>query len=76
MAAISYLIPYSYIDGREFVLSGAGDGGVQWEIEAAYLYPITDNIAISPRLYIINNPNNFSDNPTVFVGNLRTQFRF
>ncbi|MEM9217526.1 MAG: iron uptake porin [Cyanobacteria bacterium P01_F01_bin.150] len=76
MAAVSYLIPYSYIDGREFVLSGAGDGGVQWEIEAAYFYPITDNIAISPRLYVINNPNNFSDNPTVFVGNLRTQFRF
>lgn len=76
MAAISYLIPYSYIDGREFVLSGAGDGGVQWEIEAAYFYPLTDNIAISPRLYVINNPNNFSDNPTVFVGNLRTQFRF
>ncbi|MEM9219508.1 MAG: iron uptake porin [Cyanobacteria bacterium P01_F01_bin.150] len=76
MAAISYLIPYSYIDGREFVLSGAGDGGVQWEIEAAYFYPITDNVAISPRLYVINNPNNFSDNPTVFVGNLRTQFRF
>ena len=76
MAAVSYLIPYSYIDGREFVLSGAGDGGVQWEIEAAYFYPLTDNIAISPRLYVINNPNNFSDNPTVFVGNLRTQFRF
>lgn len=76
LAAVSYLIPYSYLDGREFVLSGAGDGGVQWEIEAAYYYPLTNNIALSPRLYVINNPNNFSDNPTVFVGNLRTQFRF
>ncbi|MEM9452195.1 MAG: iron uptake porin, partial [Cyanobacteria bacterium P01_E01_bin.6] len=75
MAALSYLIPYSYIDGREFVLSGAGGpGGVQWEIEAAYFYPLTDNISLSPRVYIINNPNNFNDNPTVVVGNLRTQF--
>ena len=77
LAAISYLIPYSYIDGREFVLSGAGGpGGVQWEIEAAYFYPLNDNIALSPRIYIINNPNNFNDNPTVVVGNLRTQFSF
>ncbi|NET10609.1 MAG: iron uptake porin [Symploca sp. SIO2B6] len=76
LAAVSYLIPYSYLDGREFVLSGAGDGGVQWEIEAAYFYPLSDNIVLSPRLYVINNPNNFSDNPTVWVGNLRTQFRF
>lgn len=76
LASISYLIPYSYIDGREFLLSGGGDGGVQWEIEAAYFYPLTDNIALSPRLYVINNANNFSDNPTVWVGNLRTQFRF
>ncbi|MEB3210455.1 MAG: iron uptake porin [Leptolyngbyaceae bacterium] len=77
LASISYLIPYSYIDGREFVLSGAGGpGGVQWEVEAAYFYPLTDNIALSPRVYIINNPNNFNDNPTVIVGNLRTQFRF
>ena len=76
LAAVSYLIPYSYIDGREFLLSGGGDGGVQWELEAAYYYPLTDNIALSPRLYVINNPNNFSDNPTVWVGNLRTQFRF
>lgn len=77
LAAISYLIPYSYIDGREFLLSGGGSpGGVQWEVEAAYFYPLTDNIALSPRLYVINNANNFNDNPTVWVGNLRTQFSF
>lgn len=76
LAAVSYLIPYSYIDGREFILSGGGDGGVQWEVEAAYFYPLTENIALSPRLYVINNANNFSDNPTVWIGNLRTQFRF
>ncbi len=77
LAAISYLVPYSYIDGREFLLSGGGSpGGVQWEIEAAYFYPLTDNIALSPRLYVINNANNFNDNPTVWVGNLRTQFSF
>lgn len=76
LGVISYLIPHSYTGGRQFLLSGAGDGGQQQELEFSYYYPMTNNIAIVPAFYAIFNPNNFSSNPTVFVGNLRTQFTF
>jgi hypothetical protein len=73
---LSYLIPFSVLDGRRFLASGGGDGGVQYELEATYYLPLTDNIALVPAVYFIGNPNNFSDNPDIWVGNLRTQFRF
>lgn len=58
---------------HHFLLSGGGDGGIQYELEASYYYPITNNISIVPAFYAIFNPNKFNSNPTVFVGNLRTQ---
>ncbi|WP_242042259.1 iron uptake porin [Leptolyngbya sp. FACHB-541] len=76
LATLSYMIPFSVLDGREFLVSGGGDGGVQYEFEATYYYPLTDNIALVPAFYIIGNANNFSDNPTIYVGNLRAQFAF
>ena len=76
LGVISYLIPHTYTGGRQFLLSGAGDGGKQQELEISYYYPINKNIAIVPSMYAIFNPNNFSTNPTVFIGNLRTQFTF
>lgn len=76
LATISYVVPFSVTDGSEFLVSGFGNGGKQSEIEASYYFPVTDNIAIVPAFYAILNPNNFSDNPTIYVGNLRTQFSF
>lgn len=76
LLTVSYIIPFSVLDGREFLVSGGGDGGVQFEFEANYYYPLTDNIAIIPAFYLIANPNNFSDNPNIYVGNLRAQFSF
>ncbi|WP_052672407.1 iron uptake porin [Aliterella atlantica] len=73
---LSYVIPFAVLDGRNFLASGGGDGGVQYEFEATYYYPLTDNIALVPAFYLIGNPNNFSDNPTIYVGNLRAQFTF
>ncbi|HBL62239.1 MAG TPA: porin [Cyanobacteria bacterium UBA8803] len=74
--SLSYLIPFSVLDGRNFLVAGGGDGGVQYEFEAAYFYPVTNNIALVPSFYLIGNPNNFSDNPNIYVGNLRAQFSF
>lgn len=76
LGIISFLIPHDYISGRRYLLSGGGNGGTQYEIEASYFFPITKNIAVVPSIYTIFNPNNFDDNPTVFIGNLRTQFTF
>ena len=76
LGVISFAMPHDYLSGRRFLLSGGGNGGTQYELEASYHYPITNNIAIVPAFYTIFNANNFDGNPTVFIGNLRTQFRF
>ncbi|NEQ24200.1 MAG: carbohydrate porin, partial [Microcoleus sp. SIO2G3] len=76
LGVLSFVVPHDYIEGRQFLLSGGGDGGTQYELEASYYYPISSNIAVVPALYTIWNPNNFDSNPTVFVGNIRTQFSF
>ncbi|MEQ8975362.1 MAG: iron uptake porin [Coleofasciculus sp. C1-SOL-03] len=76
LATLSYQIPFSVLDGSNFLVSGGGDGGVQYEFEATYYYPLTNNLALVPAFYLIANPNNFSDNPTIYVGNIRTQFSF
>jgi carbohydrate-selective porin OprB len=69
-------MPHDYLEGRRFLLSGGGDGGTQYDLEVSYSYPLTRNITIVPAFYTIFNANNFDSNPTVFVGNLRTQFSF
>ncbi|MGL5806128.1 MAG: carbohydrate porin, partial [Xenococcaceae cyanobacterium] len=76
LGVISFLVPHDFLEGRRFLLSGGGDGGTQYELEASYSYPVTKNITIVPAFYTIFNPNNFDSNPTVFVGNFRTQFTF
>jgi hypothetical protein len=76
LGVISFVMPHDYLEGREFLLSGGGDGGTQYELEVSYRYPINNNLSLVPSLYVIWNPNNFDSNPTVLVGNLRTQFSF
>lgn len=76
LLTLSYVIPFSILDGRNFLVSGGGNGAVQYEFEANYYFPLTDNIALVPAFYLIANPNNFSDNPNIYVGNLRAQFSF
>ncbi|HEY9598139.1 MAG TPA: iron uptake porin [Cyanophyceae cyanobacterium] len=76
LGTLSFLVPFDVLDGRKFLVSGGGNGGTQYEIEASYFYPITNNIALVPAFYLIGNPNNFDDNPTIYVGNLRAQFSF
>lgn len=76
LATLSFLVPFDVLDGRRFLSAGGGNGGTQYEVEASYFYPITNNIALVPAFYLIGNPNNFDDNPTIYVGNLRAQFSF
>ena len=45
-------------------------------IEGQYKYPLTDNISITPGGFVVFNPNNEGDRSTVFVGVLRTVFKF
>lgn len=76
LATLSYVIPFSVLKGGNFLASGGGDGGVQYEWEATYFYPISDSLSVVPAVYWIGNPNNFSENPNIYVGNLRLQFSF
>ncbi|MEL6442414.1 MAG: iron uptake porin [Cyanobacteria bacterium J06621_8] len=76
LGTLSFVVPFDVIDGEEFLVSGAGDGGTQFEFEATYYYPLNLNLAVVPAFYLIANPNNFEDNPNIYVGNLRMQFRF
>jgi len=76
LGVFSFLIPFDVTSGEKFLVSGAGDGGTQYEFEASYHYPVNENIALVPAFYLIDNPNNFEDNPNIYVGNLRMQFGF
>jgi Carbohydrate-selective porin, OprB family/S-layer homology domain len=76
LATLSYVIPFSVLEGRNFLASGGGDGGVQYELEVSYFYPVSDRLSFVPAFYWIGNPNNFSDNPNIYVGNFRAQFSF
>lgn len=76
LATLSYVVPFDILEGRQFLVSGGGDGGTQYDVEATYYFPLTDNIAIIPAFYITGNANNFNDNPTIFTGAVRSQFNF
>ena len=76
LGVVSFVMPHSYLSGRNLLLSGGGNGANQYELEMSYYYPINQNLAIVPAVYAIFNPNSFSTNPTVYVANLRTQFSF
>ena len=76
LGTLSFVVPFDVTDGEEFLVSGSGDGGTQYDFEATYNFPVNDNISLLPAFYWIANPNNFDDNPDIYVGNLRMQFRF
>jgi hypothetical protein len=76
MATLSYLVPFDVVAGQKYLVSNGGNGGTQYEIEATYYYPITDNIAVVPAVMFIGHPNNFSNNPGIFISNLRLQYSF
>lgn len=76
LATLSFLVPFDVLAGRKFLIAGGGNGGTQYEFEATYFYPITNNISVVPAFYLIGNANNFNNNPTIYVGNLRAQFSF
>lgn len=76
LATVSYVVPFSVLEGRDLLISGGGDGGTQYEVEASYYYPVTEHFSLVPAFYFIGNANNFSDNPNIYIANLRAQLNF
>ena len=52
------------------------DAETSLHAEAFYQYQLNDNIAITPGVIYINNPDNNEDNDDLFIGALRTTFTF
>lgn len=76
LLTLSYLTPFAVLKGRDRLISNGGNGGVEYDLEAAYYFPLSNNIALVPAFYFIGHANNFSNNPGIYVGNLRAQFSF
>ena len=47
-----------------------------YHIEALYRVKLSDNLAITPGILLITNPEHTSVNPTEYVGTIRTTFKF
>ena len=76
LGVLTFVVPMDITQGRKYFVSGGGDGGTIYNLEASYYYPVNDNLAIVPAFYAIFNPNNFQSNPNIYVGNIRAQFNF
>ena len=59
-----------------YIENASSDLDTSYTIEALYRYPVNDNMAITPGVYVIFNPNHNSNNETIWVGAIRTTFRF
>ena len=60
----------SYVEGF------TADRDTSHILEVEYSYPISRYILLTPGFYVIFDPNNFSENGNIWVGVIRTTFRF
>ncbi|UBF30332.1 iron uptake porin (plasmid) [Kovacikia minuta CCNUW1] len=58
--------------GRAF----APEDETPYQLEGYINFKLTDNISVTPGLFVIFNPEGFSDNPTTYVPVIRTTFTF
>ncbi len=52
------------------------DRDTSLHIEGFYRLQITDNISITPGVFVITNPEHNDNNDSIFVGTIRTTFKF
>ncbi|OKH25166.1 S-layer protein [Hydrococcus rivularis NIES-593] len=55
---------------------GVEDEATSLHFEFFYRFKINDNIWITPGVFIVTNPGHIDSNDTLFVGTIRTTFRF
>ena len=55
---------------------GQADEATSLHFEVFYRFRVSDNISITPGFFMVTNPGHIEDNDTVFVGTIRTTFRF
>ncbi len=66
------------VTGNDFRTAGVRrfDDDTTFHVEALYRYQLSNNIAITPGLIVIFNPEGNNNNATQYVGVLRTTFTF
>jgi Carbohydrate-selective porin, OprB family/S-layer homology domain len=52
------------------------DRDTSYHLEAFYRFQVSDFISVTPGIYVILNPEHNSNNPNIYVGVVRTTFRF
>jgi Carbohydrate-selective porin, OprB family len=57
-------------------ITTTGNPDTSYHIEALYKIKLSDNLAITPGILLITNPEHNSANPTEYVGTIRTTFKF
>ncbi|RAM51981.1 MAG: S-layer protein [Hapalosiphonaceae cyanobacterium JJU2] len=55
---------------------GVKDKATSLHFEVFYRFRVSDNVWITPGFFVVTNPGHIADNDTIFVGTLRTTFRF
>jgi len=76
LGAVTFVALIDIVNGRQYFVSGGGNGGTIDALEASHYYPLNDRLALIPAFYAIFNANTFDSNPKLYVGNLRAQFSF
>ncbi len=56
--------------------SSPENNDIPWHLEGFYRYPISKNISINPGLLVVINPEGDNDKDTIYVGTIRTVFKF
>ncbi|MBW4556493.1 MAG: iron uptake porin [Trichormus sp. ATA11-4-KO1] len=52
------------------------DEANSWHLEVFYRFPVNENIAITPGLLVITNPEHKYNNDTIYIGTVRTTLFF
>ncbi|MEA5574257.1 iron uptake porin [Calothrix sp. UHCC 0171] len=66
------------VTGNRYKIGGVRqiDADTSYHLETLYRMQVSDNIAVTPGLLVIFNPEHNDQNDTVYVGTLRTTFSF
>ena len=70
--------PPSLVQYNEFSASTGLPGGKDFSLhaEAFYRFNLSDSISVTPGFFLVTNPGNFGSNNTIYIGTIRTTFRF
>ncbi|MGF1602050.1 MAG: iron uptake porin [Thermosynechococcaceae cyanobacterium] len=66
----------SIVGGSGGVSAASNGSQRNWIVQAQYKFKVNNNIAITPGLFVILNPENNSSNDAIFMPVIRTTFKF